>query len=48
MKSIEVKRGFTPGVVPLVGTWIEIIYKTPTFTGGTVVPLVGTWIEIWR
>ena len=33
-------------VVPLVGTWIEIIGVRTGFTVTEVVPLVGTWIEI--
>ena len=35
-------------VVPLVGTWIEIILQTGERSVTTVVPLVGTWIEIWK
>ena len=33
-------------VVPLVGTWIEIIFDLLDDTSCLVVPLVGTWIEI--
>ena len=33
-------------VVPLVGTWIEILTARPTEQYPCVVPLVGTWIEI--
>ena len=33
------------GVVPLVGTWIEMI-SIVSYIGVHVVPLVGTWIEI--
>ena len=33
-------------VVPLVGTWIEIICAVSAEISGLVVPLVGTWIEI--
>ena len=34
------------GVVPLVGTWIEITLKRMCHRKLSVVPLVGTWIEI--
>ena len=34
------------GVVPLVGTWIEIVAGLGPDVVDTVVPLVGTWIEI--
>ena len=34
------------GVVPLVGTWIEIQGYFSPFSAFSVVPLVGTWIEI--
>ena len=33
-------------VVPLVGTWIEIIERHFKCSVVRVVPLVGTWIEI--
>ena len=33
-------------VVPLVGTWIEIMATTEDNQWVIVVPLVGTWIEI--
>ena len=33
-------------VVPLVGTWIEIIKDLSVSSRLYVVPLVGTWIEI--
>ena len=33
-------------VVPLVGTWIEMISAGRAITKTLVVPLVGTWIEI--
>ena len=33
------------GVVPLVGTWIEI-WTGNGIKSGIVVPLVGTWIEM--
>ena len=33
-------------VVPLVGTWIEIIYQKKLTKSIFVVPLVGTWIEM--
>ena len=33
-------------VVPLVGTWIEILQDPGVLIAETVVPLVGTWIEI--
>ena len=33
-------------VVPLVGTWIEILFVSPFAYLYAVVPLVGTWIEI--
>ena len=33
-------------VVPLVGTWIEILFPLNTNHLPLVVPLVGTWIEI--
>ena len=33
-------------VVPLVGTWIEILKLYNPYPGVSVVPLVGTWIEI--
>ena len=37
-----------PGVVPYVGTWIEItLLKRKRIVIG-VVPYVGTWIEIWK
>ena len=32
--------------MPLVGTWIEIIYPENQPGRYYVVPLVGTWIEI--
>ena len=35
-------------VVPLVGTWIEIIKQFGMSELSFVVPLVGTWIEILR
>ena len=35
-------------VVPLVGTWIEIIDRLILGALYRVVPLVGTWIEICR
>ena len=38
-------NGLLP-VVPLVGTWIEIIYLLLVLRLECVVPLVGTWIEI--
>ena len=34
------------GVVPCVGTWIEINTCPMTSLAGIVVPCVGTWIEI--
>ena len=33
-------------VVPLVGTWIEIVISQEFPRDPDVVPLVGTWIEI--
>ena len=33
-------------VVPLVGTWIEIMIRSTESSEYSVVPLVGTWIEI--
>ena len=33
-------------VVPLVGTWIEILAGIQNIHASVVVPLVGTWIEI--
>ena len=33
-------------VVPLVGTWIEIVNYKVCLPAEMVVPLVGTWIEI--
>ena len=36
------------GVVPLVGTWIEIAEALKVLRRDKVVPLVGTWIEICR
>ena len=33
-------------VVPLEGTWIEIIKAEELYHSGMVVPLEGTWIEI--
>ena len=33
-------------VVPLAGTWIEIIMDHTGITLTTVVPLAGTWIEM--
>ena len=33
-------------VVPLVGTWIEILASFFISSSISVVPLVGTWIEI--
>ncbi len=44
MISDPVSSGFD--VVPLVGTWIEIISVHIGLCYGVVVPLVGTWIEI--
>ena len=40
----------TYGVVPLVGTWIEMSPKRVTGRDPPVVPLVGTWIEmpLWQ
>ena len=35
-------------VVPLVGTWIEIMERQHLQSALLVVPLVGTWIEIWE
>ena len=35
-------------VVPLVGTWIEILTVKGSQLGFNVVPLVGTWIEIQK
>ena len=35
-------------VVPLVGTWIEIVNYKVCLPAEMVVPLVGTWIEIHR
>ena len=48
---IEIGRGGSPleggwKVVPLVGTWIEIIQSWFYNLLSTVVPFVGTWIEI--
>ena len=37
----------TPLVVPLVGTWIEIVNSLKRLMELIVVPLVGTWIEIY-
>ncbi len=34
------------GVVPSVGTWIEIAFSLHFFKASVVVPSVGTWIEI--
>ena len=34
------------GVVPYVGTWIEIFDADPNARMLSVVPYVGTWIEI--
>lgn len=33
-------------VVPLAGTWIEILLKKRNMQSTIVVPLAGTWIEI--
>ena len=33
-------------VVPLAGTWIEIIMRKRHLVKNYVVPLAGTWIEI--
>ena len=33
-------------VVPLAGTWIEIIWYLSSISRYFVVPLAGTWIEI--
>ena len=33
-------------VAPLVGAWIEIMWKMLEETGYPVAPLVGAWIEI--
>ncbi len=35
------------GVVPPVGTWIEIKQDVSILWYGPVVPPVGTWIEIY-
>ena len=37
----------TFAVVPYVGTWIEIIPRSPPPHQKKVVPYVGTWIEIY-
>ena len=33
-------------VVPLAGTWVEIVIDTHPLAGTAVVPLAGTWVEI--
>ena len=40
------KYTFEAGVVPYVGTWIEICGKLSSHRYLDVVPYVGTWIEI--
>ena len=37
---------YTLNVVPLVGTWIEIMVVATGHGKEMVVPLVGTWIEM--
>ena len=39
-------RRLLHSVVPLVGTWIEMIKEMDAYFERQVVPLVGTWIEI--
>ena len=34
-------------VAPLVGAWIEILFKYFTACSNRVAPLVGAWIEIY-
>ena len=33
-------------VAPLVGAWIEILYRAAEINEEVVAPLVGAWIEI--
>ena len=40
------RQGKQAVVVPLVGTWIEIVRTALISNSQNVVPLVGTWIEI--
>ena len=42
----EISSSNIIAVVPLVGTWIEMIILTAHARTQAVVPLVGTWIEI--
>ena len=43
---IQVRFSVLVSVVPLVGTWIEILILYLYELSAFVVPLVGTWIEI--
>ena len=40
------RRGRGCTVVPLAGTWIEMLASKPRVLAKVVVPLAGTWIEI--
>ena len=47
LKSVGVKKILkSVTVVPLVGTWIEMLIFIEKKSLDGVVPLVGTWIEI--
>ena len=47
LKSIELEKNVVAALVaPLVGAWIEMLYKDARVDQNIVAPLVGAWIEI--
>ena len=47
MKSGVVSRTVqVQGVVPLAGTWVEMLLQFAAVSPAMVVPLAGTWVEI--
>jgi len=47
LKWLCIRINFAPcTVVPLAGTWIEIIMNAQSGIQNSVVPLAGTWIEM--